>query len=106
MHEISDLEKISSILMCVCSTIVKLIFHTADDAPTAKQAQVPDQDVILALSDAVVYLHEQLLDVGIAAAVNVGLEDTGEGMADCRADEVAPWARAEKTRRNEKKRSV
>ena len=85
---------------------MKLIFHTADNATTEMRAQVPNQDVILALSDAVVYLHEQLLDVGIAAAVNVGLEGTGEGMVDCSADEVAPWARAEKTTRNEKKRSV
>ena len=65
---------------------MKLIFHTADNATTEMQAQVPNQDVILVLSDAVVYLHEQLLDVGIAAAVNVGIEDTGEGMVDCSAD--------------------
>ena len=75
-------------------------FHTDDDDPTDKQAQVPDQDVIIVFSVAVVYLHEQLLDIGIAAAVNVGLEDTGEGMVDCSADEVAPWAPAEKTTRN------
>ena len=51
---------------------MKLIFDTADDAPTEKLAQVPDQDVILFLSDSVFFLHEQLVDVGIAAAVNVG----------------------------------
>ena len=65
---------------------MKLIFHTADNATIEMRAQVPNQDVILVLSDAVVYLHEQLLDVGIAAAVNVGIEDTGEGMVDCSAD--------------------
>ena len=65
---------------------MKLIFHTADNTTIEMRAQVPNQDVILVLSDAVVYLHEQLLDVGIAAAVNVGIEDTGEGMVDCSAD--------------------
>ena len=85
---------------------MKLIFHTAGNATTEMRAQVPNQDAILVLSDAVVYLHEQLLDVGIAAAVNVGLEDTDEGMVDCSADEIAPWARAEKTIRNGRKRSV
>ena len=65
---------------------MKLIFHTADYATIEMRAQVPNRDVILVLSDAVVYLHEQLLNVGIAAAVNVGIEDTGEGMVDCSAD--------------------
>ena len=65
---------------------MKLIFPTADNATTEMRAQVPNQDVILVLSDAVVYLYEQLLDVGIAAAVDVGIEDTGEGMVDCSAD--------------------
>ena len=65
---------------------MKLIFHMADNATIEMRAQVPNQDVILVLSDAVVYLHEQLLDVGIAAAINVGTEDTGEGMVDCSAD--------------------
>ena len=65
---------------------MKLIFHTADNATIEMRAQVPNQDVILVLSDAVVYLHEQLLDVGIAAAVNVGIEDMGEGMVNCSAD--------------------
>ena len=85
---------------------MKLNFHTADNATTEVRAQVPNQDGILVLCKAFIYLHEQLLDVGIAAAVNVDLEDTGEGMVDCSADEVAPWARVEKTIRNEKKRSV
>ena len=85
---------------------MKLIFHTAGNATTEMRAQEPNQHVNLVLSGTVVYLHEQLLDVGIAAAVNVGLEDTGEGMVDCSADEVAPWARAEKTIRNGRKRSV
>ena len=64
---------------------MKLIFQTADNATIEMRAQVPNQDVMFVLSDAVVYLHEQLLDVGIAAAVNVGIEDTGEGMVDCSA---------------------
>ena len=81
-------------------------FHTANDAPADKRAQVPDKDVILVLSDAVVYLQEQLLDVGVAAVVNVGLEDTGEGVVGCSADEVAPWARMEKTKSNLQKRSL
>ena len=65
---------------------MKLIFHTADNATIEMRAQVPNQDVILVLSEAVVYLHEQLLDAGIAATINVGIEDTGEGMVDCSAD--------------------
>ena len=65
-------------------------FHTADDAPTDKRPQIPDKDLILVLSDAVVYLHEQLLNVRLVALVDVGLEDTGEGMVDCSTDEVAP----------------
>ena len=81
-------------------------FHTTNDAPADKRAQVPDKDVILVLSDAVVYLQGQLLDVGVAAVVNVGLEDRGEGVVDCCADEVAPWARTEKTKSNLQKRSL
>ena len=92
--------------MCVCPTIVKLIYHTADDAPTEKRSQEPDQDVTIVLSDAVVYLHEQLLDVGIATAVNVGLEDTGEGMVDCSADEVAPGGASGEDKKKQKKRNV
>ena len=63
--------------MRMFSAIMKLIFYTADDAPTEKLAQVPDQDAILVLSDSVFFLHEQLVDVGIAAAVNVGLRRYG-----------------------------
>lgn len=36
----------------------KVDFHTSDDAATDKRAQVPDQDVILVLTDAVVELYE------------------------------------------------
>ena len=59
---------------------MKLNFHTADNATIEMRAQVPNQDVILVLSDAVVYLHEQNLDVGIAAALNVGINRVAKKM--------------------------